>query len=205
MGGVTNAKVKDTLPTSALPQKDLEPNVYFVGGITQSKSVGTLNNKKSLIWSIVVNVILGNKNDMDQDLMPAIILNGNYSLWEFIMFTKVSKLKSCIAQLSKYAFHLRPPASLARAIKNSQREVISDSSEAFFYCEWQIHVHNFDVPHLLIKYGSHLFKNKDNNYLTNKDNLIVRISFNLNSGNKYFSTLPLDPNYKLMLQLATIS
>ena len=59
----------------AQPQKDLELNVYYVEGIMQSKSVGTLNNKKMLIKLIPINLVLGNKNKMDEGLMP-IILKG---------------------------------------------------------------------------------------------------------------------------------
>ena len=61
---------------NAPPQKHLEPNVYFVDESMQSKSVGTLNNKTLLIKSIVVNLVLGNKNKMDQDLIPSIIPKG---------------------------------------------------------------------------------------------------------------------------------
>ena len=59
----------------AQPQKDLELNVYYVEGIMQSKSVGTLNNKMMLIKLIPINLVLGNKNKMDEGLMP-IILKG---------------------------------------------------------------------------------------------------------------------------------
>jgi hypothetical protein len=76
MCGVITVKVKDTLPMSVLPQRGLEPSVSFVVEIMQSKSVGTLNNRRLLIRSIVVNLVLGNKNGMDQDLTPVIILKG---------------------------------------------------------------------------------------------------------------------------------
>ena len=75
MYGILIVKVKDTLLMIAQPQKDLELNVYYVEGIMQSKSVGTLNNKKMLIKLIPINLVLGNKNKMDEGLMP-IILKG---------------------------------------------------------------------------------------------------------------------------------
>lgn len=75
MYGILIVKVKDTLLMIAQPQKDLELNVYYVEGIMQSKSVGTLNNKMMLIKLIPINLVLGNKNKMDEGLMP-IILKG---------------------------------------------------------------------------------------------------------------------------------
>lgn len=41
-----------------------------------SKSVGTWNNKRLLIKLIPINLIFGNKNKMDQGLMPTIIPKG---------------------------------------------------------------------------------------------------------------------------------
>ena len=51
------------------PQMNLESNVYSIEGNTRFKSVGTLNNKKLSIKSIPIDLVLGNKNKMDQDLM----------------------------------------------------------------------------------------------------------------------------------------
>ena len=68
---------------SVLPQKDLEPNVYFVEEITQFKNVGTLNNKRLSIMSIIVNLVLGNKYEMDRDLMRAINLKGILTVGQY--------------------------------------------------------------------------------------------------------------------------
>jgi len=73
MCGVIIVKVKGTLRTNVLPQKGLGPNVYIVGEIMPSKSVGTLNNRKWLIKLIPVNLVLGSKNEMDRDLILIII------------------------------------------------------------------------------------------------------------------------------------
>lgn len=65
MYGVITVNVKDTLLISVPPQKYSEQNVYYVEGIMHSKSVGTLSNKNLLIKSILINLVLGNKNEMD--------------------------------------------------------------------------------------------------------------------------------------------
>jgi hypothetical protein len=58
---------------NVLPRKDLGLNVYTVEGNMPSKSVGTLNNRRQLIKLIAVHLALGNKNEMDRDLILSII------------------------------------------------------------------------------------------------------------------------------------